>query len=730
MCPSSSLASNSIFYLELNRLSSPLRKGTAVALLLFFGIISPSVAQKSTSKLKSETKTKPVSTTPATPTGGSKSTFTINVDQQYCDVSLPYIYSSTSHNLKLQVQSTGNWNEILQASWNRYPQLVASAGPAALPAPRQNAKIDLSFTTLPPPPPMSFGHADDPPVLEGKPGIAEIHDEGDALLGDPTQELHANTFDAQRLLVRTLFGPNPFQLACAYPYLKYPDPKGALIAPDQLKLGADGKPIELLGKGAGYPFSLNDPKSPAYFLIDIVRWKDAPPPGGGTSIPYFQPVSDNWYLIDYSDWKARPQDVSKWFRAITPAFAREALRIVGSNQVMFLAIHLAPMVTPDPNIKQPSTMAGTPTEQAWYDDVTIKYSIQATTYEPTQMQDLNDLVQILGTYIGVSPAKAAPSLAVPPPAAAAPPGQPPVPPALTVIDAFLRQSNNPGDPIRVSTYQGRYAAGLLTNLASLPVNLANTWTGTFSTSNKNINGKATSYDTRSPADIQNAAANASPSTPPVSSTPPCSVAVDSTDKTRQADCNVTGAKVQNEGLAHWDVSVVVPASSYSDVTFQASTTTGGTNSITAKTVSRTNAYAVFDLFVYPEDLVRPPNVGLPHLVVGLPFAGKVFDKPYFAVGETFNLPNTLGKLKIFNWIPGVSSQVSSDLPLSIRPTFGWVYNKVFPKPGTSASYRSLKPQFGVEVSISSLVKTLSKSNSSTSTTGKATASKVPASPGS
>jgi len=24
-------------------------------------------------------------------------------------------------------------------------------------------------------------------------------------------------------LVRTLFGPNPFQVACAYPYLKYPD---------------------------------------------------------------------------------------------------------------------------------------------------------------------------------------------------------------------------------------------------------------------------------------------------------------------------------------------------------------------------------------------------------------------------------------------------------------------------------------------------------------------------
>jgi len=47
-----------------------------------------------------------------------------------------------------------------------------------------------------------------------------------------------------------------------------------------------------------------------------------------------------------------------------------------------------------------------------------------------------------------------------------------------------------------------------------------------------------------------------------------------------------------------------------------------------------------------------------------------------------------------------------------------VYDKAFPKPGTSAPYRSLKPRFGVEISISGSVKTLSKSNRS---------SKVPAS---
>jgi hypothetical protein len=701
----------------------------ASVLMLFVGIVSPTFAQKSKTKVAPPAKTQAGPTTPATPTGGSKSTFTITVDQQYCDISLPYSYSSTRQNLRLNVQSTGNWDSILQESWNNYPQLAKSAGPAAVPTNQTlNAKIQMSFTALPPPQPMSFGGADDPPILDDeKPPRPQIDDEGDTLLGDPTQELHVNTFDVQRLLVRTLFGPNPFQLACAYPYLKYPNPAEANVTTEQLKIGADGNQIELLGKGSGYPFSLNDAKSPQYFLIDIVRWRDAPAPGGGPSIPYFQPVSDDWYLLNYSDWKERPQDISKWFHAITPALADSTLRIVGSSQVMFLAIHLAPMVTLDPTIEQPTTVRGKPTEQAWYDDVTIKYSIQASVYEPTQMQDLNDLVQILATYIGAAPAAAAANAA---PAAPVPPRPPPPAPPFSVLDAFLRQSKSPGAPIRISTYQGRYAAGLLTNLTALPVNLTNTWTATFTASNQNVNGQATAYDTRSAAEIQKAAASADPSTPPVSSSPPCSVALDSTNKTTQADCNVTGAKVQNEGLAHWDISVVVPTSGYSDVTFASSTTPGGTNSITAKTVSRTNAYAVFDLFLYPEDLVRPPNVGLPHVVVGLPFAGQVFDKPYFAVGETFNLPNTLGKLKIFDWFPGVSSQVSSDLPLSIRPTFGWVYNKVFPKPGTSASYRSLKPQYGVEISITGLVKTLSKTNSSSSTKSTNTPSTVPASSGS
>jgi hypothetical protein len=47
---------------------------------------------------------------------------------------------------------------------------------------------------------------------------------------------------------------------------------------------------------------------------------------------------------------------------------------------------------------------------------------------------------------------------------------------------------------------------------------------------------------------------------------------------------------------------------------------------------------------------------------------------------------------------------------------------LFPKPGSNVSYRSLKPQYGIEISISGLVKTLSKSSGTGtgSTNGKNT----------
>jgi hypothetical protein len=171
--------------------------------------------------------------------------------------------------------------------------------------------------------------------------------------------------------------------------------------------------------------------------------------------------------------------------------------------------------------------------------------------------------------------------------------------------------------------------------------------------------------------------------------------------------------VLNEGRSRWDVSFIVPVTGYQDLTFQAET--ASPNLITSKTITRENAYGVFDLFLIPEDLINPPYVGFPHIVVGLPFAGQVFDKPYFAVGETLNFPKAIGKVQFLSKLPVIGNLAQKDLPLFVRPVFGWVYNKVYPPASTEGarSYRSLKPQWAIELSFSSIknaVQTFSKSS--------------------
>jgi hypothetical protein len=166
------------------------------------------------------------------------------------------------------------------------------------------------------------------------------------------------------------------------------------------------------------------------------------------------------------------------------------------------------------------------------------------------------------------------------------------------------------------------------------------------------------------------------------------------------------------------------------LTYQVSTpptsTTGGTgpNDVTAKTITRTNAYAMFDIMPFGQDLNNLPTIGIPYLTAGLPLAGQVFNKPYFAVGETLFLPKSISsRVKVL-------SELSSYFPLSINPVFGWVYNKEFhttvnptTNAVTKAPYRAWKPQFAIGFSfrsISSTVKSgLSKSSGTNtkSTTG-------------
>ena len=308
--------------------------------------------------------------------------------------------------------------------------------------------------------------------------------------------------------------------------------------------------------------------------------------------------------------------------------------------------------------------------------------------------------------------------------------------------------------------QGQYAATIINNLQDLPIDLTGAWTTTFAS----VDGTPKAADANKPTVAQpdtapgsqtNAAyngvtaqatlpktktvtdASSSATTTNTANSPICMATLDTSVTTRlvQTKCSPAGVPVHDEDLARWDFSLIVPVTGYKDITFQASTppSTGGTtppNVITANSVTRENAYAMFDFMPFGQDLVTPPIIGIPYLSAGLPLAGKVFDKPYFAVGETFTLPKAISNSKYFSW-------ASKYLPLSINPSFGWVANKIFPTTVDSsnalhtAPYRSWRPQYAIGFSfrsISSSVKTaLSKSNSSsnskntsTSTTGSVT----------
>jgi hypothetical protein len=914
-------------------------------------------------------KTQPKS---ANPTTGSPTTFTLDVDQMYCDESLPYSYHSDAKGLTLTVgesqdehRNPAAWADVLRADWSK---LVDAS---TLPTP--NFSDAQSFPS---------GEWNDPPVEGPKDDLSKhplfLNDNGRPILFDPNWELSDTTYDAQRLLVRTLFGPNPFQVACAYPYLKYPDGN---VATEPLHQGADGQSISLLSKGSGYALSLNAKDAPKYYLINIVRWKDATPPkdssatpvaklpaAGSAPVPFFQAASDDWYLLNYSDAQDRHQDITGLFRKITPTLMSDTLRIIGSDKVMFLGIHLAPLPALDATaIPNPNSNSAPATEQAWFDAITLKYTFQASAATPTNMADLQTLFSILLGSATKGAVSNKTSQATTAETEKFQPAPSPPPPATlgvalkqlnsaideannvlgqyTALDLFLRGfqvdlkvqhygiesgpnatsallkvtqiENSVPSVVQISldssvndkltslsnadldkdtsvaanqatalaavqqdidelsqlqasakaaasqtpvlsTYQGKYAAGLLTNLKNLPVTLASNWSATFVAlpDLKEWAGNAGIYDLTKPgtsvADKSNragitcgkadvlkknvakcsesstdqgtASGNGSgsisaqtlflsarsthssfgpspepgfnlllgpyneqlqDSTQPANSSTgqdsgkptdksgkgkssPGKNAAAGTDKTKdaatspknnttaastictvgltkgkttdnpqtlqhQSDCSDQQTKILDEGREWWDISFIVPVTGYQDLTFQSSSAnssgSSATNIIAAKSVTRENAYGVADIFLVPEDLIDRPYIGIPHVVVGLPFSGKVFDKPYFAIGETINFPKMLAKVPGLRDVPLFSNLAQRNLPLFVRPVFGWVYNKVSPANGAS-SYRVFKPQWAIEMSFSSIkdaVSTFGKKSSkgSGNTTKQTTPSAVP-----
>lgn len=1042
---------------SIRRRMKRVRTAYVVLCLLSLGLLADAQASRN----------KKPSAKPATSTNGSPTTFTLDVDQMYCDESLPYSYKSTSSTLELtigQLQNTKdnrtqeNWSGVLQKDWIGFvkrsapsTEFVHTQNQGNTPElPADAAKFTPDFSTLLSNPVTGWatppGGWDNPPAAWGTPQTdGWLVDNGGPLLYDPAWDLSTSTYDAQRLLVRTLFGPNPFLVACAYPYLKYQDGKAT---DKQLHTGAKGETIPLLTKGAGYALSLNAKDAPQYYLINIVRWQDAKPPQGAAAnqaLPFYQAASDDWYLLNYSDSQDRDQDISQRFRKVTPAMVSGTLRLIGSSKVMFLGIHLAPLpVLGEKGIQNPNPSSAPATEQAWFDAVSLKYTFQASAATPTNMADLNTLLSIVldkftkntgttpTTQINPAP-KALQSRSIKEALNKLDDAVQKTNTALdqenkreqeleepaNALDKFLRQFDEAklpaltldaqvyaqtyslsADPnattkllivtqpnaspagaeiivtqevraklmelamsasaadaeakakaqtateakakadaiteakakakamieakaqteaqakaeadakakadavskaitaiqkdidsvsqmqaqinarkaafdslgILLSTYQGRYAAGLLTNLKNLPVTLASNWTAQFSVPAglKEWDGNAGVYDltkpatyadasnrggiTSSKASAKKAEADAKKANPKKAGdgktgstttggssrrnpalvsasnnrgtestafavsgaelsgsrsfgpspsvgdlegsddfindpaqdstqsqdqsskkasaqdsgkpgdgekqgkstdTKPNTTSTSTKNSTstatticmigltrgsgtdmpataqRQSDCSDQQTKILDEGRSLWDVSVVVPVQGYQDLTFQAASSgSSGPNIVTAKNVTRENAYGVFDFYFIPEDLIDPPYLGIPHIVVGLPFAGQVFNKPYFAVGETINIPKMISKVSFLSKCPLLSNFSQKDLPLFVRPVFGWVDNKVAPI-GGAPTYRSFKPQFSIEMSFSSIknaVQTLSKNsskNGSGNTTKPTTPSSVP-----
>jgi hypothetical protein len=133
--------------------------------------------------------------------------------------------------------------------------------------------------------------------------------------------------------------------------------------------------------------------------------------------------------------------------------------------------------------------------------------------------------------------------------------------------------------------------------------------------------------------------------------------------------------------------------------------------VTQKSNAKLNAYGFFDLYPFHgADLAGPPWSSYPHLMVGLPFSGKVFNRPFVGMGFLH-----LKQLPV----------VGKFIPLQANLYAGWVIEKEFkPKTLTVGSpatvgalandlrpERDWKPQFGIEFSIRSLKKAAASSTS-------------------
>ncbi len=413
----------------------------------------------------------------------------IQVDQPYCDTSLPYTYVSGPDSLTMRVGAKPDpkFGPTLD------PKLDATTDPNGWPADLQSrlkaAEQGSSLSKLGSPAdtktdvkvvadggpdlpePLPFGGLDDPYASNGKvvPHTTTLNDSGDPIL-PVSGVFSADTYRMQRLLVRTLVGPNVTNAACSFPYVDAPTPPPPPATGGRAPLkDANGQPTNPVGAGSFYRFSINDSQTPQYYLVNIVRWEDAKKPtapvaaaattGPGTApaatvaapvaapamppaAAYYQVASDDWYLLNYSDNSDHLQDITRW-RKFSPTLATSAdtLQVLASKRVAFLGIHLAPPAALADSAK-PFLGQIAPTEQAWFDNVTLSYKIHAASVQSIQMQDLSTLLTIVADSAGL-PAQAS--------------GTPTLPESLP---EYVETGLSSAPPLNVSTHGKKDPAAL------------------------------------------------------------------------------------------------------------------------------------------------------------------------------------------------------------------------------------------------------------------------------
>jgi hypothetical protein len=390
-----------------------------------------------------------------------------------------------------------------------------------------------------------------------------------------------------------------------------------------------------------------------YYVINIVRWK--------RQASSYLANSNEWYIFNTSDKSVVHQSP---FGSFHPNVSKASdTRIFGSNKIGFLAVHLR-----SDDISQQD-----------FKSLHINYNVKATQIQPMNVQDVQALLQLIG--VGAPAETTGVKEAAP---------KPPPPPSPTPT--------------------GLYGGGPLTNgLDSLPAKLTFEADVSFPSNTPGQGTQTTKAAKDAPAPGSNSGNGGDATTPGKGgSTPACDSAPSSTSKT-QASCTLTQS-VTDEGLHRWDVSAGVPFNALNQYSFAS---TDGT--VTQKSNAKLNAYGFFDLYPFHgADLAGPPWSSYPHLMVGLPFSGKVFNSPFVGMGflHLKQLP-VIGKL----------------IPLQANLYAGWLIEKEF-KPkmltvGSKAttgalandlkSERDWKPQFGIEFSILSLKKAATSSASKQST---------------